>query len=107
MKNLFTYICIACVIAGAAIGYFSAIPLVDCLAITASSFGLTGLIVSTAKKAEKLTWKEYVTVALFTIAGVAAYIANVSQELVGKIAAAVVGLLSLIFGVIVIKKKNA
>ena len=107
MKNLFTYICVACVIVGAAVGYFSAIPLVDCLAITASSFGLTGLIVSTTKKAEKLTWKEYATVALFTVAGVAAYIANISQELVGKIAAAVVGLIALIAGVIVIKKKNA
>ena len=106
MKNLFTYICIACVIVGAAVGYFSAIPLVDCLAITAASFGLTGLIVSTTKKAEKLTWKEYVVVALFTVAGVCAYIANVSQELIGKIAAAVVGLLALIFGVIAVKKKN-
>lgn len=107
MKNLFTYICLACVIVGAAVGHFSAIPLVDCLAITASSFGLTGLIVSTNKKAEKLTWKEYATVALFTVAGVAAYIADISQELVGKIAAAVVGLIALISGVIVIKKKNA
>ncbi len=106
MKNLFTYICIACVIAGAAVGYFSTIPLVDGLAISAASFGLTGLIVSTTKKAEKLTWKEYVTVALFTVAGVCAYIANISQELIGKIAAAVVGLLALIFGVIVIKKKK-
>ena len=35
MKNLFTYICLACVIAGAAVGYFSTIPLVDGLAITA------------------------------------------------------------------------
>ena len=107
MKNLFTYICIACVIAGAAVGYFSTIPLVDGLAISATSFGLTGLIELTIKKAEKLTWKEYATVALFTVAGVCAYIANVSQELIGKIAAAVVGLLGLIFGIIVIKKKNA
>ena len=107
MKNLFTYICIACVIVGASVGYLSAIPLVDGLAITAASFGLTGLIVTTAKKAEKLTWKEYVTIALFTVAGVCAYIANISQELIGKIAAAVVGLLALIFGVIAIKKKDA
>ena len=107
MKNLFTYICLACVIAGAAVGYFSTIPLVDGLAITAASFGLTGLIVSTAKKSEKLTWKEYATIALFTVAGVLAYIANISQEVIGKVAAAVVGLLALIFGVIAIKKKNA
>ncbi len=106
MKNLFTYICIACVIVGAAVGYFSTIPLVDGLAISAASFGLTGLIVSTTKKAEKLTWKEYLMVAMFTVAGVCAYIANVSQEFIGKLAAAVVGLLALIFGVIVIKNKS-
>lgn len=107
MKNLFTYICLACVIAGTAIGYFSTIPLVDGLAITAASFGLTGLIVSTAKKSEKLTWKDYATIALFTVAGVLAYIANISQEVIGKVAAAVVGLLALIIGIVTIKKKNA
>lgn len=104
MKNLFTYICIACVIVGAAVGYFSTIPLVDGLAICASSFGLTGLVVSTAKKTEKLTWKEYVTIAAFTVAGITSYLAGISQDIAGKIAAVTVSLIALIAGLILVKK---
>ena len=106
MKNFFTYVCVALIIAGSAVCYFSTIPLVDCLAISATSFGLTGLIVKTTKKASKLTWKEYVSVGLFTVVGICAYLANMQQEVVSKIATAVVGLIALVAGIIVIKKKE-
>jgi hypothetical protein len=106
MKNVWTIIAVACIIAGCVIGQFSTIAIADYSAIALEAFGLTALIISTIKKSEKKTWKEFAGIALFVIAGICCAVAGIAEGTMTQIITAVAGLIALILGLITVTKKK-
>ncbi len=107
MKNILKVIGIACLIVGCVMGCLSTIPVVDGSAIALDACGLAILIGTTLKKAEKKTWKEYVSIALFVVAGVCLGIAGVAEETISTLISTVAGLVALIIGILsTVYKKN-
>lgn len=107
MKNFITILAVACIIAGCAIGSFSSIAIADYGAIALEAFGFTVLVIKTIKNAEKKTWKEYSAVILFVAAGVCCGVAGIAEATMTTIITTVAGLVALIVGLLVIKKKDA
>ena len=108
MKNTWTIIAIICIIAGCIVGYFSSIAIVDYSAIAVMAFGFVTLIVNTIKKAEKKTWKEFVSIGCFAVAGGCCALAGMAQDTMSQIITMVAGLIALIAGLIFASiKKNA
>lgn len=107
MKNFITILAVACIIAGCIIGCNSSIAIADYGAIALEALGFTLLIVKTIKNAKEKTWKEYTGVILFAIAGVCCGIAGVAEATMTTIITTVAGLVALIIGLLVVKKKNA
>lgn len=105
MKNFVKILGIVLLIAGSVVSVFSTVTLVDCIAIGVAALGLALLIGSTLKKVEKRTWKEYLAVILFAIAGFLCGIAGIAEGTFTQIATAVAGLVSLVIGLIVSAKK--
>ena len=106
MKNFWTILAVVAIVAGCVIGHFSTVPVADCSAIALEAFGFTVLVIKTVKKAEKKTWKEYVTVILFVVGGVSCAVAGIAESTMTTIITTVAGLVALIAGLLIIKKKN-
>ena len=106
MKNIITILAVACIIAGCIIGYNSSIAIADYGAIALEAFGFTVLVIKTVKEAKEKTWKEYSAVILFVIAGVCCGVAGIAEATMTTIITTVAGLVALILGLLVIKKKN-
>ena len=100
MKNFVKIAGIVLLIAGSALAAFTAIPVADGIGIGVAALGLALLIGSTLKKAEKKTWKEYVVVVLFAVAGLLCGFAGFAQETFTQIATAVAGIVALIIGLV-------
>lgn len=100
MKNFVKILGIVLLIGGAVFANFTTIPVADGIAIGVSALGLALLIGSTLKKAEKKTWKEYLAVALFAVAGFCCGIAGIAEGTFTQIATAVAGIVALIIGLI-------
>lgn len=100
MKNFIKILGLILLVGGSVLAMFTAIPVADYIGIAVSALGLALLIVSTLKKAEKKTWKEYVAVVLFALAGLCCGFAGFAENTVIQIATAVSGLVALIIGLI-------
>lgn len=106
MKNVWTIIAVACIIAGCVIGHFSTIAIADYGAIALEAFGFCTLIVNTLKKAKEKTWKEYSCIALFALAGVFCALAGVEESTMTQLISVVTGLIALIAGLFVSQIKK-
>ena len=100
MKIFIKILGIALLIGGSIFSSFTTVPLADCISIGVAALGLALLIVGTLKKAEKKTWKEYVAVILFAVAGFCCGIAGIVDETFTQIATAVAGVVALVIGLI-------
>lgn len=110
MKNFIKILGLVLVIAGSAFAAFTTIPVADYISIAVAALGLALLIVSTLKKAEKKSWKEYVAVALFAIGGLCCGFAGFAESTVTQLITAVAGVVALIIGLIstfISKEKKA
>lgn len=106
MKNILTIIAVICIAAGCVVGHFSTIAIVDYGAIALEAFGLCTLIMQTLQKTKDKTWKEYICVGFFVMAGVLCAIAGIAEATMTQLITVIAGLISLIAGLIIAKVKN-
>lgn len=100
MKNFVKILGIVLLLAGSIVSVFATVPLADGIAIGVAALGLAVLIVSTLKKVEKKTWKDYLAVILFAIAGFCFGLAGLAEGTFTQIATAVAGIVALVIGLI-------
>lgn len=105
-KMIFTIIAIACLIGGLALGYFTDVWN-DLPAITLSAFGLTSLCILTWKKSEKKNGILLASIICMVICGVSAAFAEMTEESLQKLIAAIVTVVSLIAGILIPVITNA
>lgn len=98
------YVCIALIVIGAVVSYFSTIPLVDYISWCVSMASAGVLCASTFGKAVQKTWKEYVAVICIGIGSFGAGFCGVAPDTVSQIISLVVSALLLIAGVFLAKK---
>ena len=106
MKNFIKILGIILLVAGSIVSVFAAVPLADGIAIGVAALGLALLIVSTLKKIEKKTWKDYLAIILFAVAGLLFGFAGLTDTIFTQIVTTVVGLVALIIGLITTKSKS-
>lgn len=90
-------------VAAVIFGYFAQFPGATVVEIAVLAFGLCSCIIASIRQAKddgKFSWKTVVTIALACIAGVLCCIGGLSQNIFAEISAAVLAVLTLIFGLI-------
>lgn len=90
-------------VAAVVFGYFAEFPGATVIELAVLAFGLCTCIIASIKQAKadnKFSWKTVVTIALACIAGVLCCIGGLSQNIFAEISAAVLAVLTLIFGLI-------
>lgn len=101
MKNFVKILGVILLVAGSVLGCFSTIAVADYIAIAVDACGLALLIGSTLKKAEKKTWKEYLCIVLFAIAGFCCGFAGIADTVIAQLSTAIAAVVALITGLIV------
>lgn len=107
MNKVFGIIGCLLFVASVVVGYFCKFDNADLVALALDAFALATLVVGVIKKykeAGKFSWK-LVVVIIGTIVG-AAFVAigGLSDNIFSTLAGAVVGILTIIFGVLAVKK---
>lgn len=96
-------------VAAVVIGYFCKFESADIVAIALSAFALASTVVAVVKKykkdGEKFNWKFILIIALTIIGAVLVAIGGLSDSIFATLAGAVIGILTIIFGVLSIKKE--
>jgi membrane protease YdiL (CAAX protease family) len=92
------------------VGYFCNFENADIVAIALSAFGLASVVVATVKKykkeGEKFDWKFILIIALTIVGAVLVAIGGLSDSIFATLAGAVIGILTIIFGVVLAKTKK-
>lgn len=101
MKNIFKIFGLVLIIAGSALAYFTAVPIVEYTGIAVAALGLALAIVGVLNKIEKKTWKEYVAIVCFAVGGLLCGFAGFSEDIVTQVITAIFGVVALIAGLIV------
>ena len=99
-KAIFTIISIVSLIGGVTLGYFTDI-LNDLPAIVLTTFGATGLCITTWKKSEKKDGVVLASIICMVICGVTAAFAEMSEDNLQKMIAAIVAVVTLIAGILI------
>ena len=90
-------------VAAVVFGYFASFPGATVVEIAVLAFGLCACIAASIKQAKdegKFSWKTAVTIILACVAGVLCCIGGLAQNIFAEISAAVLAVLTLIFGLI-------
>ena len=111
MKNIFIYIGLALIIAGAVIGQFTGIDAASWLELVGFAAGLATCaigIVNKAEKTEKKDWKLYIAMAAIAIGTILLIWAGISQSVISSVISTVIGLVVLVTGLlpVLLSKKN-
>ncbi len=104
MKKGWKYFFIGLIVVGAIVSYFSTIPLVDYLSFTVSLGSAGVLCGDTLKKAEKKTWKEYLTLCCLGLGAFGAGFCGVAPDTTSQIVSLIVSAILLIAGIFLVKK---
>jgi len=106
MKNIFIYIGLALIIAGAVIGQFTGIEAASWIELVGFAAGLATCSIGIVKKAEKKDWKLYVAIA--AIGTILMVWAGISQSVISSVISTVIGLVVLVTGLlpVLLSKKN-
>ena len=95
-------------VAAVVVGYFCKFDSADIVSMALSAFGLASTIVAVVnkykKEGEKFNWKYIVVIVAAVIGAVLVAIGGLSDSIFATLAGAVIGILSIIFGVFAIKK---
>ena len=95
-------------VAAVVVGYFCKFESADIIAIALSAFALASTIVAVVKKykkeGEKFNWKFILIIVLTIIGAVLVAVGGLSDSIFATLAGAVIGILTIIFGVLAIKK---
>lgn len=89
------------------VGFFGSFPLADAVAIATASFGLAALIVATVKKAKdegRFNWMTILVIVLSVLSGILICLGGLQSNIFETIGGAVIALLTIIFGIIKVKK---
>jgi uncharacterized protein involved in response to NO len=100
MKNIFIYIGLALVVAGAAIGALTGIPAAQWIELAACAVGLATCIISIVKKDEKRDWKLWVALAAVSVGTILLVWAGISDSIIQSVITAVIGLVVLVTGLL-------
>lgn len=109
MKNIFIYVGLALIIAGAVIGNFTGIAAANWIELAGFAFGLASCITGIVSKAEKKDWKLYMSLFAISVGTILLVWAGITQETITSLITAVIGLVILVTGllpVLLIKKKS-
>ena len=105
-KAIFTIISIVALIGGITLGYFTDIGN-DLPAIALTTFGATGLCITTWKKSEKKDGIVLASIICMVICGISAAFAEMSEDNLQKLIAAVIAVVALIAGILIPVISNA
>lgn len=103
MNKIFKIIGSLFMVAAVIFGYFASFPGSTVVEIAVLAFGLCTCIIASIKQAKddgKFSWKTVATVILACVAGVLCCIGGLAQNIFAEISAAVLAVLTLIFGLI-------
>lgn len=107
MNKVFGIIGSLLFVAAVVIGYFCKFESADIISIALSAFALATTIVAIVKKykkdGEKFNWKYILIIALAIIGAVLVAIGGLSDSIFATLAGAVIGILTIIFGVLAVK----
>ncbi|MCR4631408.1 MAG: hypothetical protein K5786_07225 [Treponema sp.] len=108
MKNIFIYIGLALIIAGAVIGQFTGIEAASWIELVGFAAGLATCSIGIVKKAEKKDWKLYVAIAAIAVGTILMVWAGISQSVISSVISTVIGLVVLVTGLlpVLLSKKN-
>lgn len=100
MKNIFIYIGLVLVVAGAAIGALTGIPAAQWIELAACAVGLATCIISIVKKDEKRDWKLWVALAAVSVGTILLVWAGISDSIIQSVITAVIALVVLVTGLL-------
>ena len=100
MKNIFIYIGLALVVAGAAVGALTGIPAAQWIELAACAVGLATCIISIVKKDEKRDWKLWVALAAVSVGTILLVWAGISDSIIQSVITAVIALVVLVTGLL-------
>ena len=107
MNKVFGIIGSLLFVAAVVIGYFCKFESADIISIALSAFALATTIVAIVKKykkdGEKFNWKYILIIALAIIGAVLVAVGGLSDSIFATLAGAVIGILTIIFGVLAVK----
>lgn len=96
-------------VAAVIVGYFCKFDSADVISVALAAFALASTVVSVVKKYEKegkkFNWKFILIIALTIIGAILCAIGGVSDSIFATLAGAVIGILTVIFGVLATKKE--
>lgn len=99
-KTIFAIISVVSLIVGLALGYFTDIWN-DLPAIALTTFGATGLCISTWKKSEKKNGIVLASIICMIICGISAAVAEMTEDDLQKLIAAIVSVVAVIAGILI------
>ena len=107
MNKVFGIIGSLLFVAAVVIGYFCKFESADIISIALSAFALATTIVAIVKKykkdGEKFNWTYILIIALAIIGAVLVAVGGLSDSIFATLAGAVIGILTIIFGVLAVK----
>lgn len=108
MKQIFTWIGLALVIVGAAVGAFTGLPAAQWVELAACAVGLATCIASIVGSSEKKDWKLYLALSSIVVGAILLIFGGMAESTITTIITGVIGLVLLIIGIIpaIIKKKE-
>ena len=107
MNKVFGIIGALLFVASVVVGYFCKFDNADLIAIALAAFALASTVVAVVKKYKaegRFSWKLIVVVIMTIVGAVFVCLGGLSDNIFEILAGAVVGLLSIIFGVLTVKK---
>ena len=108
MNKVFGIIGSLLFVAAVVVGYFCKFESADIVAMALSAFALATTIVAVVKKykkdGEKFSWKFILIIALTIVGAVLVAVGGLSDSIFATLAGAVIGILTIIFGVLAAKK---
>ena len=107
MNKVFGIIGSLLFVASVIVGYFCKFESADIVTIALSAFALASTVVAVVKKykkeGEKFNWKFILIIALTLVGAVLVAIGGLSDNIFATLAGAVIGILTVIFGVLAVK----
>ncbi len=108
MNKVFGIIGSLLFVASVIVGYFCKFESADIIAVALAAFALATTVVAVVKKykkeGEKFNWKYVLVIALALVGAVLVAVGGLSDSIFATLAGAVIGILTIIFGVFAAKK---
>lgn len=110
MNKIFGIVGSLLFVASVVVGYFCKFDSADIIAIALAAFALASTIVAVVnkykKEGEKFNWKYILVIGLSVVGAVLVAIGGLADSIFATLAGAVIGILTIIFGVLAIKQNK-